>query len=368
MRRAVATVLALAAAAAGARGAEARPIACAVASLPGVVAPALSPDGRFLAFAAGRRIEIVRTDHRAAVRVVGDIGPSPAAALLWSPDEEHLAVQEAGLWILSLRGGAPFFLGNAGAYGWSPDGRRLLLSIGFGFAFLDVDNLARILVPFGGSLSPDGRFVAFAGDDGLEVAGLFDGSRRLLAGHARPAGEVVWSPDGQMLAYVESRSGELIVLPSGREVAAATFGSPIWTPAGLYVDGGDVLLLADPAGGAARTLVSHSGYGVKLVSASGDGKLLAYALTLAGGRTVGYRLLDRAREIDRSLVPCTGTGGDDLIAGSALDDTVLAGSGADSVDVRGGGLDTVDCGSGRDTVVADRRDRIARDCERVRRV
>jgi hypothetical protein len=35
--------------------------------------------------------------------------------------------------------------------------------------------------------------------------------------------------------------------------------------------------------------------------------------------------------------------------------------------VRGGKRDTVRCGTGRDTVIASRNDRVAHDCERVRR-
>jgi hypothetical protein len=50
---------------------------------------------------------------------------------------------------------------------------------------------------------------------------------------------------------------------------------------------------------------------------------------------------------------------------SALPEPIRADAGNDIVDVRGGGIDTVSCGPGRDTAYADRRDRVARDCERV---
>jgi hypothetical protein len=46
---------------------------------------------------------------------------------------------------------------------------------------------------------------------------------------------------------------------------------------------------------------------------------------------------------------------------------VLAGGGGDVVNVRRGNVDRVRCGSGRDLVRAGRRDRVARDCEVVRR-
>jgi Ca2+-binding RTX toxin-like protein len=62
-----------------------------------------------------------------------------------------------------------------------------------------------------------------------------------------------------------------------------------------------------------------------------------------------------------------GTRGGDRIAGSKGPDTVYAGAGKDRVSVRGGGRDTVHCGSARDSVRADDGDKVARDCEVVRR-
>jgi hypothetical protein len=48
-------------------------------------------------------------------------------------------------------------------------------------------------------------------------------------------------------------------------------------------------------------------------------------------------------------------------------DGVKAGAGADLIVVNGGGRDRVFCGGGKDTVVADRKDRVAKSCEKVRR-
>jgi Ca2+-binding RTX toxin-like protein len=62
-----------------------------------------------------------------------------------------------------------------------------------------------------------------------------------------------------------------------------------------------------------------------------------------------------------------GNPGNDNIVGGSGRDTVAGGSGNDSIRVRDGARDRVNCGSGRDTVTADRVDRIARNCERVRR-
>lgn len=58
---------------------------------------------------------------------------------------------------------------------------------------------------------------------------------------------------------------------------------------------------------------------------------------------------------------------DEFIRGTAGRDRVLAGAGNDSIAVRRGSVDRVRCGRGSDTVRAGRRDRVARDCEVVRR-
>ena len=62
-----------------------------------------------------------------------------------------------------------------------------------------------------------------------------------------------------------------------------------------------------------------------------------------------------------------GTGASDRIRGASRPDKIYALEGNDSIDVRGGGRDFVDCAPGRDVVRADRRDVVARNCERRRR-
>lgn len=61
-----------------------------------------------------------------------------------------------------------------------------------------------------------------------------------------------------------------------------------------------------------------------------------------------------------------GRGGDRIFAGSGRD-VVVSGAGNDRVSTRDSSRDRVACGPGFDTVVADRRDAVAADCESVRR-
>ena len=60
-----------------------------------------------------------------------------------------------------------------------------------------------------------------------------------------------------------------------------------------------------------------------------------------------------------------GLGGADCLTGGRGKDRLLAGAGDDTIRSRDGVWDVVKCGSVDGRVVADRRDRVARDCERV---
>jgi hypothetical protein len=65
----------------------------------------------------------------------------------------------------------------------------------------------------------------------------------------------------------------------------------------------------------------------------------------------------------------SGNGGNDrLDAGNGRSNTLSGGGGRDTLLAANGERDTIRCGGGRDTVRADRNDRVARDCENVRRV
>jgi hypothetical protein len=62
-----------------------------------------------------------------------------------------------------------------------------------------------------------------------------------------------------------------------------------------------------------------------------------------------------------------GLAGNDILFGGSGRDRLLAGSGSDVVHAKDDARDTIACGAGRDLVYADRADKIARDCELVRR-
>lgn len=59
--------------------------------------------------------------------------------------------------------------------------------------------------------------------------------------------------------------------------------------------------------------------------------------------------------------------GNDLLDGGPGSDRLEGGAGNDTIRARDGQRDSIDCGPGRDVVLADRLDRVARNCEIVRR-
>ncbi|MEZ5118759.1 MAG: choice-of-anchor Q domain-containing protein [Candidatus Nanopelagicales bacterium] len=87
-----------------------------------------------------------------------------------------------------------------------------------------------------------------------------------------------------------------------------------------------------------------------------------------GGKDVlrglgGDDCLNGGRGNDRVIA---GPGSDRLIGGKGRD-IMLGGGGPDVIKARDGQRDVIKCGSGQDTVLADKSDRVAKDCEKVRR-
>jgi hypothetical protein len=76
------------------------------------------------------------------------------------------------------------------------------------------------------------------------------------------------------------------------------------------------------------------------------------------GRISGTRFADQL---------CGRRGTDDIHPGAGRD-RVAAGAGPDVIYARDGYRDVISCGRGRDLVIADRKDKVSGDCERVRRL
>ncbi|MBP2647138.1 MAG: hypothetical protein H6Q77_762 [Gemmatimonadetes bacterium] len=242
--------------------------------------PALSPDGRSVAYTAGSlsymRIYVRQAGGR-AVRVLGDSSPGQRRPL-WSPD---------GTQLLYLHGRSTQNLSLVPALGGTP----------------------RLIAPgyvTSAAWAPDGRRVAYVRKDTLYVQSIDGGDARVI-GYYNSMYALAWSPDGKRIAFAAGNSkfaisdlsafgttgpSEILVVPAdgGRPVAVTDLGSqnvsPAWAPDSrrlLFVSDRDgprdvyVVRLGSsgaPAGPATRLTVGLSPHSISL---SADGRRLAYS-------------------------------------------------------------------------------------------
>jgi Ca2+-binding RTX toxin-like protein len=134
--------------------------------------------------------------------------------------------------------------------------------------------------------------------------------------------------------------------------------------AGATVTGGDAPVAVDGAGNATVTFSSE---GVHTLVATKDyNDVPSEALTVCVARDLSTCPPVRGMLIVGSHEPdeINGTPGADVIKGRGGNDKVRARAGDDRIDVRKGGRDRVNCGGGADSVKADKRDKVAKNCER----
>ncbi|MGP3981508.1 amidohydrolase family protein [Streptomyces sp. KR80] len=263
----------------------------------GVHLPALSPDGRQVAFAAlnavwvagisgGRPRRVVRADPTRYV--LGPVWTRDGRALVYADDRDGLyAVRRH-----DLGSGAETVLASGGRVhpALSPDGTRLAcLDMAGNLLVRDLaSGTERVLAPplsAGGlpgrpSWSPDGRFLALCdrnrlnqrfreGYNLIRVVDAGSGAARLhaIAPHAslsdRYDSGPVWSPDGRHMALIcESALWLLPVRPDGtpdgepRRLTDEAADHPSWSGDSrvlLYLSGGRLRLL-DVHSGSARTI------------------------------------------------------------------------------------------------------------------
>ena len=200
-----------------------------VTSFPGEIgAPALSPDGNFVAFswkgpeANGAPDIWIKSIASGDLRRLTATPELSETAPAWSPDGGRIAFarRDHGIFVVPQLGGEERKVSGSGTHvGWAPDGTSVLIRHGerdgpFGIYQVSLDTLERraLTQPPSGvgdwrfNVSPDGTMLAFiryerAGLGDLFVVPLAGGEPRRLTNLNAAINGVDWTPDGRDLSY-----------------------------------------------------------------------------------------------------------------------------------------------------------------------
>ena len=305
----------------------------------------------------------------------------PVTPVAWSPDGNWIAyVAHHSLFVARPDGSQARTLATAPDLGWvgagefSPDSTRLTYVVGLPSArerseIVRIDGTERHLfreapVVSPGTWSPEGTAVVFMAqnDSGRYrpprswVADVDGGNAHAIAPGFAASPD--WSPHGDSIVYLRQTRTKradlydlMIVRPDGtqrRRVVRTEGVGATWAPDGRH-------LLSVGAGACRR-------WGILEID----------AFTRSVRRLTNRCRIDGTPGPDdirgtplRDLID--GLGGNDRIVGEGGNDRISGGAGDDMIVSKDRYRDTVTCGAGSDLVVADYRDRVAGDCERVRR-
>ncbi|MEW6757298.1 MAG: protein kinase [Acidobacteriota bacterium] len=225
--------------------------------------PALSPDGRTVAYAAdagGRRdVWISDVGGGPALRLTteGESNGSPS----WFPDGAALAFVSwrggrPGIWKVGRLGGAPVpLLKDAEDPAVSPDGTRLAFAraagegfLRIGVASLDSPGEARLLSDGSGGIwdhrhpswSPDGRTLCYEDHNDLWLLPSEGGPARALTRDDPPDTFPRWAPDGRHIYFTSLREGTSAIWrvePESARLERITLGAGPEAASSLSRDG-----------------------------------------------------------------------------------------------------------------------------------
>jgi Tol biopolymer transport system component len=193
------------------------------------------------------------------------------------------------------------------------------------------------------SFAPDGTKIVFTASEDIWVMNPDGSDQRRLTGHPAPDIQPSWQPLGDFAGCSRRADNQINGTGAGERIA----GTP--EPDRIFAGRGN-----DRVGGGARGDCIDLGSGSDRASGGASNDRIA-------GGSGNDRISGGARN-DRLV----GQSGRDRISGGSGRDRFSGGSGRDRIRSRDGRSERVNCGSGRDTVIADRSDRL-RGCEVVSR-
>jgi len=191
--------------------------------------PALSPDGRMLAFvsdAAGTpQVWVKNLSSGDPIQIT--FGDRPVVRPRWAARGDRIifSIQGGGIWSVAPLGGGPRRIVE---HGWnadlSPDGERLVferrsqvwVAKADGTGITPLSDLPQAVMPFYGdtwpTFSPDGRSIAvFLGEEGRYgdywVIPSQGGKALRLTTDLAEGGAPAWTPDGNFLVFPSARAG-----------------------------------------------------------------------------------------------------------------------------------------------------------------
>ncbi|PYO91518.1 MAG: hypothetical protein DMD62_15815 [Gemmatimonadetes bacterium] len=227
----------------------------------GYETPAISPDGRRIAFVRqGAGIYVMSSEGTGAVplvfRTIGDAAPA------WSPDGSRIAFKSdyyapaapyGRIFVVNVDGTGLRLVSpdstdataDDAAPAWSPDGTRIVFTRNGTLHVVNADGTGFTALPnpdgaASPSWSPDGTRIAFQSADGHIFVANADGSNAVqvtrISGFSETAPR--WSPDSRRIVFARATAGSdlLIINADGTgEVRlstgnAATDASPSWSP------------------------------------------------------------------------------------------------------------------------------------------
>jgi len=216
---------------------------------PGIeITPALSPDGKMLAYAGGEpthtSIYVRQISGGEAIRLASGRAPQ------WSSDGSQLVyVDSAGISSVPALGGIP---------------HRLVDRPGFAQREAGVANVAT-----SPAWSHDGKFLAYAALDTIWIANADGTDQRMLVA-ARSPHSISWAPDDSRLAFVVGNSAFVYATDDFGNIA----------PSSLWIVGRD--------GSGATALTDSIHHSVSPVWTS-DGDGILYVSNIRGGRDLYYQ-------------------------------------------------------------------------------